>query len=131
MTSHKIPVRRSACIFALLGFLALTALPAPAAGSRKAASHAAPANDEPQQGIGKPKTVEIPFKSYDGYEMFGKLTVPASSGSHAVVIYVQTAEAATVDVKVTDGRGGTFNYFDLYRTKLPQMNVAFFGYEGR
>src|SRR5262249_27229961 len=64
-------------------------------------------------------------------EMFGKLTVPASSGHNVAVIYVQTAEAATVDVKVTDGRGGTFNYFDLYRTKLPQMNVAFFGYEGR
>jgi len=79
----------------------------------------------------KTKTIEIPFKSHDGYEMFGKLTVPESSGRHAVVIYVQTAEGATVDMKRSDGRGGTFNYFDLYRGKFPEMNVAFFGYEGR
>ncbi|MGH9970395.1 MAG: alpha/beta hydrolase family protein [Pyrinomonadaceae bacterium] len=84
------------------------------------------------QGPGvKATTTDIPFTSYDGYKMFGKLTIPNSAGSHAVVIYVQTAEGMTVDMKRRDGRGGTFNYFDLYRTKLPEMNVAFFSYEGR
>ena len=47
----------------------------------------------------KTKTIEIPFTSYDGYKMFGKLTIPASGGPHALVIYVQTAEGMTVDVK--------------------------------
>jgi hypothetical protein len=63
--------------------------------------------------------------------MFGKLTVPNTETRHPVVIYVQTAEGATVDGKRSNGRGGTFNYFDLYRERLPAMNVAFFSYEGR
>ena len=84
-----------------------------------------------QDGDAKTKTIEIPFTSYDGYEMFGKLTIPTSRGSHPAVIYVQTAEGMTVDVKRSKGRGATFNYFDLYREKLPEMNVAFFSYEGR
>jgi len=79
----------------------------------------------------KAKTIEIPFLSHDGYEMFGKLTVPTSGGSHPVVIYVQTAEGMTVDMKRHKSRTETFNYFDLYREKLPEMNVAFFSYEGR
>jgi len=28
------------------------------------------------------------------------------------------------------GGGKTFNYYDLYREKLPPINVAFFSYEG-
>ena len=28
----------------------------------------------------KTKTIEIPFKSHDGYAMFGKLTIPESGG---------------------------------------------------
>ena len=79
----------------------------------------------------KAKTIEIPFKSHDGYPMFGKLTIPDSPGSHPVVIYVQTAEGMTVDMKRPKPGGGTFNYFDLYAEKLPEMNVAFFRYEGR
>jgi pimeloyl-ACP methyl ester carboxylesterase len=47
------------------------------------------------------------------------------------VIYVQTAEGATVDMKRPLGRNATFNYYDLYREKLPEMSVAFFSYEGR
>ena len=79
----------------------------------------------------KTKTIEIPFTSYDGHAMFGKLTIPTSSGSHPVVIYVQTAEGMTVDMKRQKTRDANFNYFDLYREKLPEMNVAFFSYEGR
>jgi len=37
----------------------------------------------------------------------------------------------TVDMKRQKSRTETFNYFDLYREKLPEMNVAFFSYEGR
>src|SRR5262245_29002278 len=79
----------------------------------------------------KKTTVELPFKTYDGYDMFGKLTLPETPGRHAVVIYVQTAEGMTVDMKRRSGRNTTFNYFDLYREKLPEMNVGFFSYEGR
>jgi predicted esterase len=63
--------------------------------------------------------------------MFGKLTIPTSAGTHPVVIYVQTAEGMTVDMKRQKSRTETFNYFDLYREKLPEMNSAFFSYEGR
>jgi len=79
----------------------------------------------------KPKTIELTFTSYDHYEMFGKLTLPTAAGNHPVVIYVQTAEGMTVDMKRRKSRTETFNYFDLYREKLPEMNCAFFSYEGR
>ena len=78
-----------------------------------------------------PKTAELPFASYDGYPMLGKLTTPGSPGRHAAVIYVQAAEAMTVDMKRSKAGGGTYNYFDVYREKLPPMDVAFFSYEGR
>lgn len=78
-----------------------------------------------------PRTIEIPFTSHDGHPMFGKLTVPNTETRHPVVIYVQTAEGMTVDMKRPLGGGRTFNYFDLYRERLPAMNVAFFSYEGR
>lgn len=81
-------------------------------------------------GVANARTTEIHFKSYDGYPMLGKLTMPETRGPHPVVIYVQTAEAMTADMK-RPGRGGTFNYFDLYRTKLAELNVGFFTYEGR
>ena len=89
------------------------------------------AADSDQNGGVQTKTIDIPFISYDGYKMFGKLTIPTSGESHAVVIYVQTAEGMTVDMKRQKTRDATFNYFDLYREKLPAMNVAFFSYEGR
>jgi dienelactone hydrolase len=77
------------------------------------------------------RTVEVHFKSHDGHEMFGKLVTPEGRGPFPVVVYVQTAEGMTVDMKRPLGAGKTFNYFDLYRTKLPEMGVAFFSYEGR
>ena len=94
-------------------------------------AHSASADDAVEDTGVKTKTIEIHFTSYDGYEMFGKLTIPTSGGSHPVVIYVQTAEGMTVDTKRQMSRNTTFNYFDLYREKLPEMNVAFFSYEGR
>ena len=84
-----------------------------------------------QAAQAKPKTIDIPFKTHDGYPMFGRLTMPDTAGRHPVVIYVETAEGMTVDMKRPKPGGGTFNYFDLYREKLPEMNVAFFSYEGR
>jgi pimeloyl-ACP methyl ester carboxylesterase len=77
------------------------------------------------------ETTELPFRSHDGYAMRGKLTMPATEGKHGVVIYVQTAEGMTVDMKRPLGPDTTFNYFDLYREKLPAMNLAFFSYDGR
>jgi dienelactone hydrolase len=94
-------------------------------------AHSASADDAVQDVGVKARTIDIPFKSYDGYEMFGKLTIPTSAGSHPVVIYVQTAEGMTVDMRRQKTRDSTFNYFDLYREKLPEMDVAFFSYEGR
>ena len=93
--------------------------------------HPARADNAVQDGGLKTRTIEIPFTTYDGYQMFGKLTIPTLGGSHPVVIYVQTAEGMTVDMKRQKSRDATFNYFDLYRQKLPEMNVAFFSYEGR
>jgi pimeloyl-ACP methyl ester carboxylesterase len=75
-------------------------------------------------------TVEVPFTSHDGLPMVGKLTLPDTPGPHPVVVYVQTAEGMTADAKRL-GPKGTFNYFDLYRTRLPAVNVGFFSYEGR
>lgn len=77
------------------------------------------------------QTREIAFVSHDGHPMFGKLTLPDTTSRHAVVIYVQTAEGMTVDMKRSLGGNRTFNYFDLYRERLPAMNVGFFSYEGR
>lgn len=76
-------------------------------------------------------TAEVKFKSHDEHEMFGKLTLPALGAPRAVVIYIQTAEGATVDMKRRKSREETFNYFDLYREKLTAMNIGFFSYEGR
>lgn len=91
----------------------------------------AQANEGSPANAPKTKTVEIPFTSHDGHAMFGKLTVPNSGAPPIIVIYVQTAEGMTVDVKRPNPRGGTFNYYDLYREKLPELNVGFFSYEGR
>jgi dienelactone hydrolase len=78
-----------------------------------------------------PAAHEVHFKSHDGHEMFGKLTVPKGRGPFPVVIYVQTAEGMTVDMKRPLGGGKTFNYFDIYRAELSKIGVAFFSYEGR
>ena len=77
------------------------------------------------------RTVEVPFKSHDGYPMFGKLILPPSGPTRAVVMYVQTAEGATVDQKRKFGNMKTFSYFDIYREQLIPKNIGFFSYEGR
>jgi len=73
---------------------------------------------------------EINFRTHDGFSMFGKLVLPRST-PRAIVISVQTAEGATVDMKRPLGKGKTFNYYDLYRTKLTEMRIGHFSYEGR
>ena len=42
---------------------------------------------------------DVAFKAHDGVEMFGRLVLPKSNAPRAVVIYVQTAEGATIDMK--------------------------------
>jgi pimeloyl-ACP methyl ester carboxylesterase len=76
-------------------------------------------------------THELSFTTHDGHALFGKLTLPVPDAPRAVVVYVQTAEGMTVDMRRPKSGGGTFDYFDLYRTKLPALGVAFFSYEGR
>jgi pimeloyl-ACP methyl ester carboxylesterase len=74
---------------------------------------------------------DLAFKAHDDVEMFGRLVLPKSNSPRAVLIYVQTAEGATLDMKRPLGAGRTFNYYDLYREKLPAMDIGFFSYEGR
>lgn len=74
---------------------------------------------------------DIPFKAHDGVAMLGRLVLPKSNSPRAVVIYVQTAEGATIDQKRPLGNGKTFKYYDLYRDKLTFMDIGFFSYEGR
>ena len=74
---------------------------------------------------------DIAFRANDNAAMLGRLVLPESHPPRAVVIYVQTAEGATVDMKRPLGGGKTFNYHDLYREKLTAMDVGFFSYEGR
>ena len=45
------------------------------------------------------RTVEIAFTSHDGHPMSGKLTVPTTDRLLPVVVYVQTAEGSTVDIR--------------------------------
>ena len=74
---------------------------------------------------------DVAFKAHDDVAMFGRLALPGSNAPRAVVIYVQTAEGMTVDMKRPLGRGKTFNYHDLYREKLTAMGIGYFSYEGR
>jgi acetyl esterase/lipase len=76
------------------------------------------------------KTIDVPFMSHDGHPMFGKLVMPDSPGPHPVVIHIQTAEGATVDMN-RPGRTGPVSYFDLLRAPIVGKNIAFFSYEGR
>lgn len=77
------------------------------------------------------KTLALDFAAHDGLALHGKLTLPDSGPPRAIVVYVQTAEGMTVDMRRPDGRGGTFDYFELYRAQLPPLAVGFFSYEGR
>ncbi|HET9830641.1 MAG TPA: prolyl oligopeptidase family serine peptidase [Vicinamibacterales bacterium] len=76
------------------------------------------------------KTIDIAFRSQDGQELFGKLTVPDGIARAPVVMMIQTAEAQTADSRV-QGPRGPIDFFDLYRRELAAMGVAFFSYEGR
>jgi pimeloyl-ACP methyl ester carboxylesterase len=91
------------------------------------------AAEKPDQASPKAEVItrEIDFGTHDGHAMRGKLTVPKSGELKAVVIYVQTAEGMTMDMRRPLDGGRTFAYFDLYREKLPEMGVGFFSYEGR
>lgn len=89
------------------------------------------APDQAPSTAGALKTVEVPFTSHDGHPMLGKLTTPGTPGPHAVVLYVQTAEAQSVDTRIQSPRGGTLDFFDIYRREFGARNVAFFSYEGR
>jgi pimeloyl-ACP methyl ester carboxylesterase len=76
-------------------------------------------------------STDVPFESHDGVVMFGRLVLPTSAKPRAIVVYVQTAEGMTIDVKRPLGDGKTYNYFDLYRVELAKRGIGFFSYEGR
>ncbi len=76
-------------------------------------------------------TTDVQFKAHDDVAMFGRLVLPKSNEPRAIVISVQTAEGATVDMKRSLGEGKTFNYYDVYRRKLTEMNIGHFSYDGR
>jgi len=90
-------------------------------------------SQQPTTNTPQPKynSREISFKTFDDLPMSGRLVLPRTNPPRAIVIYVQTAEGATIDQKRPLGGGKTFNYYDVYRDKLPPMNVGFFSYEGR
>jgi pimeloyl-ACP methyl ester carboxylesterase len=106
----------------LLSIALAALLPGPAA---RAGAQTAPPATAPVF-----KTVEIPFSSHDGHAMLGKLTVPGAGGPFPVVVFVQTAEAATADTRI-QGPKGPLDFVDIYRREFAAMNVAFFSYEGR
>jgi pimeloyl-ACP methyl ester carboxylesterase len=76
-------------------------------------------------------STDLSFQAHDGVDMFGRLVLPKTAKPRAIVVYVQTAEGATIDLKRPLGGGRTFNYFDLYRVELIKKGIGFFSYEGR
>lgn len=76
-------------------------------------------------------TRDIAFTSHDGHAMRGRLTVPPGPGPHPVVVYAQTAEGMTIEVRRPLSDSTSFSYFDLYADSLPAMGIAFFRYDGR
>jgi len=57
------------------------------------------------------RTIEVPLTSHDGYEMFGKLTIPASAAPRLLVVYVQTAEGMTGQYETAKRPRGNFQLF--------------------
>jgi len=76
-------------------------------------------------------TRDIEFTSHDGHAMLGRLTLPNTPGNHPVLVFVQNAEASTLDQRTRNATGGPVAFFDLYRENLAPLNVGFFSYEGR
>lgn len=94
-------------------------------------SNRANAKDKEKNSSHNYTTTDIEFKAHDKVAMLGRLVLPQSNSPRAIVIAVQTAEGATVDMKRPLVGGKTFNYFDLYRKHLTPRNIGFFSYEGR
>ena len=76
-------------------------------------------------------TRDIPFTSHDGHAMTGRLSLPTTPGRHPVMVFVQNAEAATLDQRTRDAKGQPVAFFDLYRDTLGPLGIGFFSYEGR
>lgn len=76
-------------------------------------------------------TSDIRFKSHDGYDMRGRLTLPNTPGRHAVLVMVQTAEASMLDGRTRNAKGERVSFYDLYRDNLAPLDIGFFSYEGR
>lgn len=108
---------------AFLGFL-LAVFPGLAKGQGTSAAKSA-------EQITPSTSTDVPFQAHDGVDMFGRLVLQKNGKPRAIVVYVQTAEGATIDQKRPLGGGKTFNYFDVYRVELLNRGIGFFSYEGR
>ena len=71
-------------------------------------------------------TRDVAFLSHDGRAMAGRLTLPDTPGQHAVLLFVQNAEASTMDQRLRNAKGEVVAFFDLYRENLAPMNAGFF-----
>lgn len=89
------------------------------------------AEGSPEKQSSPWRSLDVRFSSHDGYPMYGKLVLPTDKPPRAIVVYVQTAEGSTVDMKRPLNATETFNYFDLYRRRLSSDGMGFFSYEGR
>ena len=76
-------------------------------------------------------TRDLAFTSHDGHAMAGRLTLPDTPGVHPVLVFVQNAEASTLDQRTRNAAGQPVQFFDLYRESLAPLNIGFFSYEGR
>jgi pimeloyl-ACP methyl ester carboxylesterase len=102
-----------------------------ALGALVAAAHAAPAIGQAITPVPGTTTRDIAFTSHDGYPMLGRLTLPDTPGPHAVLLLVQTAEAATKDGQQRSALGVRGPVYTLYRANLAPLGIGFFSYEGR
>jgi hypothetical protein len=75
--------------------------------------------------------VWIPFESHDGYKMLDELILPQKGKPNAIVIQVQLAEATMIRGSLANKDGKIVSTADIFIETLPDMNVAFFSYEGR
>jgi cephalosporin-C deacetylase-like acetyl esterase len=69
-------------------------------------------------------TRDVVFTSHDGHPMLGRLTLPDTPGVHPVLVFVQNAEASTMDQRTRNAKGETVAFFDLYRENLASLPSA-------
>ena len=59
----------------------------------------------PAASHGQTTTRDIAFTSHGGHAMTGRLTLPDTPGTHPVMVFVQNAEASTLDQRTRNAAG--------------------------